>query len=204
MAEKGFHIDIYREKTIDEFSRILADPHQKPDTGSAAAVVSALSASFLCRVSRLIEPEEGFRERLDWLIRNAEILRCYFVKLVDEDVKCKGPLRRAEKEADQNKISAARQTAISICSEIINMNGKCLELAEEMAAFCDKTTAPYLHECTKLALASSEICISYCMKMSSLSADDTYRYVVRRENELNLQAMQESAERIGRILPCGK
>ncbi len=80
------------------------------------------------------------------------------------------------------------------------MNGKCLELAEEMAAFCDETTAHYLHECTKLVLASSEICISYCLKMSTMSADDTYRYVIRRENELNLQAMQEIAERIQRIL----
>ena len=77
MAEKGFHIDIYREKTIDEFSRILADPQEKPDTGSAAAVVSALSASFLCRVSRLVQQGTGDRERLDWLKRNAEILTIY-------------------------------------------------------------------------------------------------------------------------------
>ena len=122
------------------------------------------------------------------------------VKLVDEDVKCKGPLRRAEKEGDLNKISAARQTAISICSEIINMNGKCLELAEELTAYCDDASSYYLLECTELALASSKICISYCLKMSSMSADDTYRYVIRRENELNLQAMQETAERIRELL----
>ncbi len=204
MAEKGFHIDIFREKTIDEFTKILSEPNAKPDTGSAAAVVSALAASFLCRVSSLVQQGCENSERIDWLTRNSEILRGYFVKLVDEDVKCKGPLRRAEKEADRNKISAARQTAISICSEIISMNKKCLELAEELASFCDDNSACYLLECSELALASSKLCISYCLKMSSMSEDDTYRYVIRRENELNLQEMQENAERIRVMLQSGK
>ena len=50
MSEKGIHIDIFREKTVDEFSRVLSDPSKKTDTGSAAAAVSALAAAFLCRV----------------------------------------------------------------------------------------------------------------------------------------------------------
>ena len=64
MAEKGFHIDIFREKTIDEFSRILADPNEKPETGSAAAVVSALAASFLCRVSGIVKQRNENNERI--------------------------------------------------------------------------------------------------------------------------------------------
>ncbi len=204
MSEKGIHIDIFREKTVDEFSRLLADPSQKTDTGSAAAAVSAVAAAFLCRATKLIGAENSNIERFEWLERNTEILRNYFVKLIDEDVKCKGPLRRAEKEADQNKISAARQTAISICTEIINMNGKCLEVAEELSGCHDEIASPYILESIKLVLASTELCVSYCLKMSRLSSDDTYRYVIRRENELNLQAMHKTADRIHEMLSCGK
>ena len=204
MSEKGIHIDIFREKTIDEFSRLIADPSQKTDTGSAAAAVSAIAAAFLCRATKLIGAENSNVERFEWLKRNSEILRNYFVKLIDEDVKCKGPLRRAEKEDDQNKISAARQTAISICTEIINMNGKCLEVAEELSGYHDETASPYILESVKLVLASTELCISYCLKMSRLSSDDTYRYVIRRENELNLQSMHKTADRIHEMLSCGK
>ena len=204
MTEKTIHIDVFKDKSIDEFTKTLSDPDKKTDTGSAAAAVSAIAAAFLCRVTKLIRAEHAAVERLDWLERNTEILRNYFVRLIDEDVKCKAPLRRAEKEADQNKISAARQTAISICSEIINMNGKCLELAEELAGYCDEAQSPYLRESITLALSSAEICISYCLKMSSTSSDDTYRYVIRRENELNLQTMQQTADRIHDILNCSK
>lgn len=196
MEGKGFRIEIYREKSIEDLTKILSDPAEKVDSGSSAAAVSALGASLLCRAARLAKQMGDENERLDWLVRNTDILRNYFVRLIDEDVKCRGPLRRAEREGDVLKIAAARQTAISICTEIINMNGKSLELAEELVSLSDPFIFPYLQQGVELTLASSQVCVSYCLKMSSLSQDETYRYVIRRENELTMQAMKETADRI--------
>ena len=36
MAENKLIIEIYRNKSIDELSKVLADPSEKADSGSAA------------------------------------------------------------------------------------------------------------------------------------------------------------------------
>ena len=103
MAE-GIKIEIYRNMSSDELTTKLADPENKAGTGSAAAASAALAASLLERASRLIAQRTEGNERVDWLVRNTELLRSYMVKLIDEDIKCHGPLRKALKEGDRAKL----------------------------------------------------------------------------------------------------
>lgn len=195
MAE-GIKIPIYRNETADNLTKKLADPAEKADIGSAAAACGALAASMLARAAVQIREARGEDEKLDWYVRNTEILRSYMVKLIDEDVKCRGPLRRALTEGDDRRIEAARQASVSICLEVVNMMGQCIDLADEMIALADGAVKAELAAGADLSYGASLSAGRYILYMSSLSPDDTYRYVMKRENELTMQAQKEAYERV--------
>ena len=195
MAE-GIKIQIYRNETADILTKKLADPEENAGIGSASAASAALSASMMSRAAVQIRQAGGENEKLDWYVRNTEILRSYMVKLIDEDVKCREPLRRALKEGDDRTIEAARQAAVSICLEIVNMMGQCLDLAYEMADLAEENVKADLATGADLAYGASLAAGRYILHMSSLSPDDTYRYVMKRENELTMQAQRAVYERI--------
>ncbi len=195
MAE-AIKIQIYRNETADNLTKKLADPAENADIGSAAAAAAALSASMLARAAVQIREARGENEKLDWYVRNTEILRSYMVKLIDEDVKCRGPLRRALKEGDDRTVEAARQAAVSICLEIVNMMGQCIDLAGEMIALAADSAKADLAAAADLAYGASLSAGRYILYMSSLSPDDTYRYVMKRENELTMQAQREAYDRL--------
>jgi len=195
MAE-GIKIPIYRNETADNLTKKLADPAEKANIGSAAAACGALAASMLARAAVQIREARGEDEKLDWYVRNTEILRSYMVKLIDEDVKCRGPLRRALTEGDDRRIEAARQASVSICLEVVNMMGQCIDLADEMIALADGAVKAELAAGADLSYGASLSAGRYILYMSSLSPDDTYRYVMKRENELTMQAQKEAYERV--------
>ena len=195
MAEK-IMIEVFKKKTMEELSQALADPDGKLETGSGAAAVASVAASLLCRAAAVTGKTVSGNERLDYIARNGEILRSYMVHLIDEDVKCRGPLKRAMMEGEVRNIEAARQPAVSICAEILNMMGKLLELAQELCPLCPKEAKHYLAECAELAMAAARTARSYIVDMAAYSSDETYRFVTRRENELLLAQFAPMAEEI--------
>lgn len=196
MAETGLKIEIFRKKTMEDFSAALADPESRLDCGSGAAAVGSMAAALLSRAAKRIPLTEENREQMDWYLRNTEIVRSYMVNLIDEDVKCRAPLRRALKEGDGRKIEASRQAAVSICLETVNMMGKCLELSEGLSAFAEAEQSAWLKEGAELAYGASLAAGNFVLAMSALSPDDTYRYVMKRENELTMGQQLEILERI--------
>nr|MCR5088854.1 hypothetical protein [Oscillospiraceae bacterium] len=149
--------------------------------------------------ARLCPPkEEGSADaaELDWLLRNSEILRGYFLHLMDEDVRCRGPLRRALDEGDPRKIEAARQSAVAVCGEVINMSGQCLDLCVRLLPFCDASAAPYVLSAADLAHGAGRAAVPYILRQGDFSTDETYRYVLRRENELTLRQQQTAYDSI--------
>ena len=195
MAEK-IMIEVFKKKTMEELSQALADPDGKLETGSGAAVAASVAAALLCRAAAVTGKTVSGNERLDYIARNGEILRSYMVHLIDEDVKCRGPLKRAMAEGDARAIEAARQPAVSICGEIINMMGKLLELAQELVPLCPKEARHYLAESAELAMAAVRSARCYIVDMASYCSDETYRFVTRRENELLLAQFSPIAEEI--------
>ena len=185
--EKKITIEIIRKKDAEDFTKSLADPDSRAETGSGTAMTAAIAAAFLLRAAEAEELTEENRERLEYLRRNAEIMRKYMVQLIDEDVKCRGPLRRAKKEGDDRKIEAASQSASVICAEIAAMMGKCLELIESMTELAGEDQRHWLCESAELAMAAIKASMRYCINWGDKSSDETLRYVVRRENELQLQ-----------------
>ena len=195
MAE-GIKIEVFRLKNAEELTKSLADPASRMDTGSGAAMTAALSAALLKRAAALTAQLLPENERVSYIDRNAEILRGYMVHLIDEDVKARGPLRRALKEGDERNIEAARQPAVAIAAEVLNMMGQALELAKELTALCPKEALHYLGESAELAMAAVKSSRSYILDMSDKCSDDTYRYVVRRENELRLADIAAEADAV--------
>ncbi|MCR5576155.1 MAG: hypothetical protein K6F56_04015, partial [Oscillospiraceae bacterium] len=135
-------------------------------------------------------------ERVDYIARNAENLRKYMVHLIDEDVRSRGPLRRAMKEGGAYEIEAASEPAMSISREIVNIMGQVIELAKELAAFCPQEGLHFLAACAELALASMRAARHYIVDMADKSADETFRYINRRENEILIGAASATAEEL--------
>ena len=195
MAE-GIKIEVFRLKNADELTKSLADPESRMDTGSGAAMTAALASALLERAAAETAGDLPDHERVDYILRNAEILRSYMVHLIDEDVKARGPLRRALKEGDERNIEAARQPAVAIPGEVITMMGQALELGKELCVLCPAASLHYLGEFAELAMAAIRSARMFIVDMSDKCSDETYRFVVRRENEITLKACAECADAI--------
>ena len=195
MAE-SIKIEIFRKKDADDFTKALADPESRAQTGSGAAMTAAVSAALLERAARIAQESNTDNERLDYLVRNGEILRNYMVNLIDEDVKARGPYRRACKEGDPRKLEAATQVAGAVCSEIVGMMGKGLELLEELAELCPEDARHLVAESADLALAAVRACMRGCVYWGDQSSEDTRRYVIRRENELQWEEIFACYQRV--------
>ncbi|MBO5556833.1 MAG: cyclodeaminase/cyclohydrolase family protein [Oscillospiraceae bacterium] len=187
MAESKIKIELYRKMNAEDFTLALADPDRRAKFGSGAAMTAAVSAALLERSAALTAKTVQGNERLDYILRNAEIIRGYMVHLIDEDVKCHGPLRRATQEGDPQRIDAARETAVSIANELVNMMTKVLELLEELAELCVPEAAHFAAESAELAMGTMRSAMRYVIAMGMLSEDETYRFVTRRENEMTLE-----------------
>ncbi len=183
----SIRIERFQDKNAADFTSSLADPESRLDTGGGTAFCGAMAASLMARAAALTAKSGAGSERLEYIERNAEILRKYMVHLIDEDVRSRGPLRRANQEGDPQHISAAKETAVCICNEIVGMSSKCLELLAELAAFCAPEAAHYAAESAELAMAAMKCSMQYILSMSSQSDDETYRFVSRREQELTLE-----------------
>ena len=189
MAEK-LTIEIFRRKDAEDFTKALSDPESRTAVGSGAAMTAAVAAAWLHRAAALCAQETPGDERLEWLVRNSETLRSYMVQLIDEDVKCRGPLRRARKEGDARAIEAAHQPAAAIANEIVNMMGRCLDLFAELKAKAQGEALCYVRAGAELAMGAVRAAMQFCIALSLECSDETYRYVTRRENEMTLEQLE--------------
>ena len=195
MAEK-LSIEIFRRKDAEDFTKSLADPESRTDVGSGAAMTAAVSAAYLHRAAALMLQRQPENERLDWLARNSETLRTYMVNLIDEDVKCRGPLRRAIKEGDPQKIEAAHQPAVAIAQEILGMMTQSMEFLRELSDQAEAGEKTYLAASAELAMATMKACVHYIVDTSEACTDETYRFVIHRENEITMEQYRSVYEGI--------
>lgn len=195
MAEK-LVIEIFKQKTVEQFAKCISDPASKLESGSVAAATAMLSASLLCRAVELTTAGKEADEPLAYLVRNSATMRDYMVHLVDEDVKSRGPLRRALKEGDAQKIEAAYQPAACISAEVIGMMLHELELLGTLVELCPPEVKHLCMESTELALSAVRTARWYILSLCTHSTDDTYTFVTRRENEILLAQAEELAQKI--------
>ena len=82
MAE-SIKIEIFRKKEAEEFTLALADPESRAQTGSGTAMTAAVASALLQRAAKLTKEELSENERVEYIVRNSEILRKYMVSLID-------------------------------------------------------------------------------------------------------------------------
>lgn len=189
MAE-SIKIEVFRKKLPDELTKALSEKDSRTDIGSGAALTAASACAYFIRAAALAADEYGSSERLEYMLRNGEILRGYMINLIDEDVKCRGPLRKASRDGDERTLEASRQTAAAIANEIVNMMHQLLELLDELTDCSLSSGRRFAASAADLALGAVHACQRYLLEFASLSSDDTYRFIVRRENEITLEACE--------------
>ena len=189
MSEKII-IDIYRKKTLDDIAEILSSKDSKLETGSSSAITALLASSLVKRGAEIINVSNP-SERVEYIIRNSEKLMEYMYFLIDEDVKCRGPLKRALSEESREHIEACLQPAAAICSEIVNMMQTLLGFNSELCGFVTGNAPHYLAEAAEYSMASIKASISYIYSIAAMSEDDTFAYVTRRENEIAFQEAEK-------------
>lgn len=194
MAEK-IAIEIYKTKDNEALTKLIADPDSRLETGSAAAITASMAAALLCRAAAMTLKENS-SEQIEYIARNGETIRKYMVHLIDEDVKCRGPLRRAINEGGTREIEAARHPAVSICEEIVNMMGKLLDMLLEISRLCPESARHYVLAGADNAMAAIKGSMRYILNMAGQCSEETYRFVTRRENEITLEHCQRVYEQI--------
>lgn len=186
MAEK-IVIEIYKTKTADELTKLIADSDSKLDTGSAAAMEAATAAALLCRAAGICQKAQN-SERLDYIQRNAAKIREYMIYLIDEDVKARAPMKKHIADgSDERTIEASRQVAVSITNEIVNMMGNSLDLMRELSDMAVDGARRFIAEAAETALAAMKCAASYNRFIAGQSRDETYRFVAKRENEISIE-----------------
>lgn len=194
--KKKFIIEIFRKKDQEELTSALADPDGKLDIGSAAALCGAEACAMALRGARIATKEHGGEERMEYLLRNFDKLRSYMVYLIDEDVKGRNIMKRAIKEGDPQKIEAAREPAAAISDEVICQMINLVDLIEELSVFAPKESAIYLGSAVEFALSSIRSARLFAVHLARGSSDDTYSFIVRRENEIRMEALLPKTEKI--------
>lgn len=186
MADK-IVIEVYKTKTPNELTKLIADPDSRLDTGSGAALEAAIAAAYLHRAAA-ISAKTDSGERIDYIKRNADKIREYMVHLIDEDVKARSPMKKYIAEnADARTIEASRQVSVSITNEIVNMMGNLFDLMNELKDVCTDDAKRFIAESAETAMSAMKCAMSYTFSVAAQSTDETYSFVSRRENEIALE-----------------
>ena len=185
-------IKIYKKFSIEDFVNEFNTCNSKLDTGSINAITAACSVALFKRA--VLSLENGERE--EWLKRNASILEKYMIHLIDDDVKARASYNKERKTGNSINIEAAIHPACTINEEIINMLHQMLELNYECCKIVEKEMLHYLKESAYIALGAINSCITWLLDITSNCSDETYRFIVKRENEITLGECEELCKKI--------
>ena len=195
--EKKLVIEILKKLPFEELSKKLSDKSEKIDSGSAACITASLAASLLKRAAETAEkPDEADKDRIDYICRNTEIIRNYMVHLIDEDVRCRGPIRKAAEDGDPLKISACCQSACAIAFETMDMMKALLDFCDEFCALFSENISHYVFEAASLAYSSVETAAAYIGSVMRLSDDSTDIYVTNRQTEIYMEECRKLKEKV--------
>ena len=195
--EKKLIIEILRKLPFDTLSAKLSDASEKPDAGSASCLVASVAAALLKRAANQAVKSVGTEtERIEYICRNSEIIRNYMDHLVDEDVRCRGPLKKAFEDGDPEKISACCQTACAIAVETVDMMRTLLGFCTEIRDFFGNKTPHYVFEAASLAFAAVESEVAYIDSVTKLSDDPTYIYITNKETCIYIDDCKKLKEKV--------
>ena len=186
---KSIKLQKLSEKPLNTFTEELASAEGKPETGTAAALVAALAPALGSLAAALaeIDPEGEHKN----LVLELGEMRKYMLKQVDEIPRSRAPLmKRIEEKADGLHLESAARVACGIPNEIVYLMCRCMELLDALLPLCrdeDKTT---IQAAVYLCLAVISVMRGQIDLYTTYMQDASFRYVCKREAELNVQQHQ--------------
>ena len=184
-------IKVYKKMSFEDLSSEFVSS-RRLETGSLNALTAACAASLFKRAVDSV----GDGEREEYLKRNAEILRTYMIHLIDDDVKARAGLEKEKKTGTPERLEAAVHPACSINEEIINMMHQMLELCVESLEIVPQNKIHFIQEAAELAMGAVRSSRIWILNLVESCCDETYKYVVRRENEITLSECEELCRKI--------
>lgn len=180
---------LYSEKPMSVCNKLLSDKKSPFGLGSVAAEAAAHSAALILLALNCSDGEDPDIKKA---AADAETLRTYFLRLVDEEVKCKAPLeKRLVDGAPAEEIEGGYRTACVIIDEVLYT---CIMLAELLERVADK-----ICPCAADAAAASVYFAKTAMHTvrlmkayySTKMNEDVFARTTRREPELAIEGSAE-------------
>lgn len=186
---KSIKLQKLSEKPLNTFTEELASAEGKPETGSAAALVAALAPALGSLVAALaeIDPEGEHKN----LVLELGEMRKYMLKQVDEIPRSRAPLmKRIEEKADGLHLESAARVACGIPNEIVYLMCRCMELLDALLPLCRDEDKATIQAAVYLCLAVISVMRGQIDLYTTYMQDASFRYVCKREAELNVQQHQ--------------
>ena len=192
---KSIKLQKLSETPVSEFTEKLAAADGKPEVGTAAALVAALAPALGSLAAALAEldPEGEHKE----LITEFNEMRKYMLKQVDDMPRSRAPLmKRIAEQADGLQLESAARVACGIPNEVVYLMCRCMELLAELKALVRAEDQYTVRAATYLCLAVINVMRGQIDFYATYMEDDSFRYVVKREAELNLQNHEETINQL--------
>lgn len=129
------------EKTVTEFTEVLASKEPVPGGGGASALIGAIGISLGDMVGELTVGKKKFadvEDEIKALMERAQQVRRDFLELVDADAKAFAPLAKAygipKDDPERDEImEAALRVGCSVPMDIMRKCGEALDIIAELA-----------------------------------------------------------------------
>ena len=193
--KKAIKMQKLSEKPLSEYTEAVASAEGKPEAGSAAALVAALAPALGSLAAALagVDPEGEHKE----LVAELNEMRKYMLKQVDEMPRSRAPLvKRISEQADGLHLESAARVACSIPNEVVYLMCRCMELLDELMPLCRAEDKPTVQAAAYLCLAAISVMRGQIAHYTTYMDDESFRYVCKREAEINVQQHQEIIDRL--------
>ena len=192
---KSLKLQKLSETPLAAFTEKVAAADGKPEAGTVAALAAALAPALgsLAAALSSVDPEGEHKA----LVQEFDEMRKYMLRLVDDMPRSRAPLmKRLEENATGLEIESAARVACTIPNEIVYLMCRCMELLDQLVPLVRAEDKATIQAAAYLCLAVINMMRGQIAQYASYMEDASFRYVVKREAELNVQEHEAVIERL--------
>jgi len=185
---------LFAGKSVKSFNKDLADPATKLGIGSAAAEAAATSAA--CAVLAIAKTGSEDADMVK-AGKDLEVLREYFIHLIDEENKAKMPLeKRLESGAPANEIEGGYRTACAIIDDVLFTAVKVVEILDSVADKLCPCTAAIASTAVVFARAAMDTVRLQLAYYSTKMSEEVYARTTKREPEMAIEGIAPTMDKL--------
>lgn len=191
MAEKinisDLKFETYTDKKLKVFNEMIADPDNRFGIGSLAAESAANFAALCLRAINKTASEDEF---VLSVAKDIEVMRNYFIHLIDEENKAKAPLeKRLANNGPDEEIEGGVRTACAIVDEVLYAVIKVVDMLDSVSDKLCPCTASIAAASLLYARASMDTARLELAMYSTMMNEEVYARTTRREPEIAIEGI---------------